>query len=154
MKKHLLPHKYQKLALIAFIADLVLVVATNLGTLFTAEGSLLYNVLTSGWLQLILSWIMYISVLVFIFSREKIEDEFIVWCRLRSVTFTAIIGVAIILVLDLVQASLSGASYSALKLWRQDHFWNGNFQLWMLIIYALIFKLFVKHFSISEEDEE
>lgn len=90
--------------------------------------------------------ILYLSVFCCIFSREKREDEYISNMRLKAVATVAFIAFFIIIVLNIIQISLPLERFDAMKEWRKDHFWNGNFIIDLAILYFLVFK-----FSISRK---
>lgn len=153
MQFKLLPHKYQRVANWILVAGVVLAVLRYV-VILTAASSSLASFFRSDVCDFVITLGLFASFMFLAFSREKVEDEFIASCRLKSVAVMAIASVCIILLLDLVQTFLTGASYQALKEWRQSFFWSGNYQIWLLLIYVVVFKLLVKRFSIDDEDEE
>lgn len=153
MQFNLLPHKYQKIAIWVLAASAALAVLHYV-MVFAAASSPLAAFFSGRFMGLLITLGFFAAFMFLAFSREKVEDEYITSCRLKSVAVTAIASVCIIVILDLVQTFLSGASYDALKEWRQSFFWSGNYQIWLLLIYVVIFKLLVKRFSIDDEDEE
>lgn len=153
MEFKLLPHKYQKTAVWILAVEILLTVVSFVVS-FSAPSSSLDAFFKSGFMQLFITIGFYLAFVFLAFSRESVEDEYITSCRLKSVAITAVASVCFVVLLDLVQAFLHGTAYAALKEWRQSFFWAGNYQLWLLIIYEVIFKILVKRYFTDDEDEE
>lgn len=149
MTHKLLPHKCQIPALITFLVCLVLITGSafvHLEVLSTLMGRTLA--------QVILIVLLYTSLLVTIFSAEKIEDEMITAMRLHSATFAFLVGFGIIAVLNIIQAVLPDAAYNALKEWRANCFWNGNAVMYLILLYFIAFKIKVRKLERRMKDEE
>ncbi len=91
--------------------------------------------------------IFYLSILLCIFSAEEIEDEYIQTLRLRSVSIVACIAFLFVIMLDVIQLSVSHDVFEAVKQWRMDFFWNGNFVVYLAVLYLIILKFSVKLYS-------
>lgn len=151
MTHNLLPHKYQKPALVTFLVCLVLIIGSSIFSVHeTAFGAFLERTAP----QVILIVLLYASLLATIFSKEKIEDEMITAMRLHSAAFAFLVGFGIIAILNIIQAILPDAAYSALKEWRTSCFWNGNAVMYFILLYFIIFKIKVWKLERRMNDEE
>ena len=151
MKHKLIPHKYQKPALITFLISLVLMFGSAClnNSSATCAGFFEHTAV-----QVVIIVLMYASLLVTIFSSEKIEDEMITAMRLHSAAFAFLVGFFIIAVLNIIQAVLPGDAYIALREWRTALFWNGNAVLYFILLYFIVFKIKVWKLERRMRDEE
>ena len=140
-----LPHKFQKIAMVVFIVNLLIAIALISSSVFNGTT-------TARILQSLIVIIFYLSILCCLFSQEKVEDEYISSLRLRTISIVAFIGLAIIVFLNFYQSLLPTDKFEALKAWRKDHFWNGNYVLYMAVLYFVIFKFSTK--LNNKEDEK
>lgn len=104
--------------------------------------------------QVVVIVIMYASLLMTIFSAEKLEDEMMTAMRLKSAALAFLVGFGIIAVLNILQAVLPDAAYHALKEWRTRCFWNGNAVIYLILLYFLAFKIKVWNLEKRMKDEE
>lgn len=151
MKHQLLPHKYQKPAFIIFIVCLFWVWSS---ILVDGLSSPFAGFVKGDFFQVVTILILYVSLLMFIFSQEKIEDELITSYRLHSAAFAFLVGFGIIAVLNVIQAILPDEQYFALREWRMNCFWNGNAVMYLLLLYFISFKIKVKKLERRMRDEE
>ena len=151
MSNKILPHKYQTPALITFLICLVLILCTTFSNVHAGA--------VAGFLgrtvpQVIVIVLLYMSLLVTIFSAEKIEDEMMTAMRLHSAAFAFLVGFGIIAVLNIIQAVLPDAAYEALREWRTRCFWNGNAVMYFILLYFIAFKIKVWKLERRMKDEE
>ena len=76
----LLPHKYQMPALVVFLVSLILLVGF---TLFDVLSPSFADTIGHTVMQVIIIVLLYASLLITIFSTEKIEDEMMTSMRLH-----------------------------------------------------------------------
>lgn len=91
--------------------------------------------------------IFFLSIFFCIFSEEEIEDEYIQTLRLRSVAIVACIAFLFVIMLDVIQLAVTHEVYEAVRQWRMNFFWNGNFIVYLAVLYLIIFKFSVKLYS-------
>lgn len=151
MENKLIPHNCQKPALIIFLISLVLM----FGSSFVSDNpAACFGFIQHTAVQVVVIVLMYASLLVTIFSSEKIEDEMITAMRLRSAAFAFLVGFSIIAVLNIIQAILPGEAYNALRAWRTDFFWSGNAIVYFILLYLIVFKIKVWKLERRMRDEE
>lgn len=151
MTRKLLPHKLQTPALITFLISLIMVFVS---AIFDTQSTIFAGSFARTTFQVVIIVIMYASLLVTIFSAEKLEDEMMTSMRLQSAALAFIVGFAIIAVLNIIQAILPDAAYIALKEWRTRCFWNGNAVIYLIILYFFAFKIKVWNLEKRMKDEE
>lgn len=136
MTRYLFPHKVQKISMLVFLIDILVMCAIlSYGVHHQPIGMKIESVLVI---------IMYLSIFVCVFSKEKIEDEFISSLRLKSLAIVSFLGFAFIIILDIVHVLLPYEGFLAMKEWRIDHFWNGNYYVDLAILYFIILKISIK----------
>jgi hypothetical protein len=140
MNNYLLPHKIQKIAIGVFFVDLFALIATLLSTFWKTP--IVLGV--SG--QSILVIILYLSVFFCVISREKIENDEVVSLRSKSLIAVSLLGLALVTLLNIVQLLLpfQSDSYLAMKEWRMEHFWTGNYYVGLAILYLINLKIHIK----------
>lgn len=151
MTRKLLPHKLQTPALITFLISLIMVFVS---AIFDTQSTIFAGSFARTTFQVVIIVIMYASLLVTIFSAEKLEDEMMASMRLNSAALAFTIGFGLIAVLNIIQVLLPDAAYEALKAWRVRSFWNGNAIIYLVIIYFLAFKIKVWNLEKRMKDEE
>lgn len=147
----LLPHKYQMPALVVFLISLVLLVGF---TLFDVLSPSFAETVGHTVMQVIIIVLLYASLLITIFSAEKIEDEMMTSMRLRSAALAFLVGFIIIAVLNIIQAVLPTDAYNILREWRTKCFWNGNAVIYFILLYFIAFKIKVWKLERRMKDEE
>lgn len=140
MKRLLFSHKVQKIAGVILLMDIVLLVAT----LFSVIGQ--QPIKMGVTVQSILLIVFYLSVFFCVFSQESIEDEITSNLRLKSISIVSLLGLAIVILLNIVQVLLpfSSETYQALKEWRMNHFWNGSYYVFLALLYLVVLKIEVR----------
>lgn len=151
MEHKLLPHKFQTPAFITFVVSFILVL---ISAIIDTQSALFQGETTRTIFQIFVIVLMYASLLVTIFSAEKLEDEMMTSMRLNSAALAFTIGFGLIAVLNIIQVLLPDAAYEALKAWRVRSFWNGNAIIYLVIIYYLAFKIKVWNLEKRMKDEE
>ena len=137
MKGFLLPHKVQRIALFVILA--VLFVISTVIIL-----SIVRDVPTSRVFQSLALIILYLAIICCVFSREKVEDEYISSLRLRSIAIVSIIALMTVVILNVVQVVQPYDKYLALKEWRKEAFWSGSFIIDLAVLYFLILKISIR----------
>ena len=84
--------------------------------------------------------IVRVNILLCLF-REKYEDDNISRLRMKCVAVISAIGFSFIIMLNVFQLLVPYDQFDAIKQWRMDFFWNGNFVINLAILYYIIFKI-------------
>lgn len=141
MKHFLLPHKIQIIAISVLITVLIALFTMLLSS--TGQEPIVLGMTVES----ILLILLYLAVFFCVISREKVEDGHVSSLRFKSLAAISILGLAIVIILNVVQLLLpfSSDSYEALKEWRMNHFWNGNGFVNLAILYLIILKAGIRH---------
>lgn len=135
--KYLFPHKAQIVSFLILLIDLFAI-------LTLVSISVINNSPTGEHLQSLLLIVAYLAIFVCVFSREKIEDEFISSLRLNSIGMVSCIAFIFIITLNIIQLVLPHDGFLAMKEWRMNLFWNGNFFIILAVLYLLILKISIR----------
>lgn len=111
MKTHILPHWCKKLGLILFIiASLInggLNFINNSGLGKNDNGLLgILNAFIGGGLSYVIDFVAIIAMLIYMISKEKVEDDYINKLRLESFQLTFIIWLLITIVIYILDKDL------------------------------------------------
>lgn len=147
MKAHLFPHKYQKPAIwIFFLCQIFVFVFLVISFSLNMENGQLPFSDDSFWVRVALFvyvFVEYSSLVVTVFSKEIVEDEYISRLRLESVAIVAAATICMCFIFNLVQAAMPLDSYAEFKQWRMKSL--SKLTLWLPIIYFCVFKYKLKH---------
>lgn len=141
MKTQLFPHKFQKPAIWTIVLSFVCLAVWI--EILTEK-----NVWPEDtfWFRAVMFLFVFLiqgALFVLVFSKEKVEDEYITQLRLESVSIVAMICFCLVVLVKLAQAVMP------LDLYRQ--FYDLRIQIleksifWLPIIYFCIFKYKLKH---------
>jgi uncharacterized membrane protein YfcA len=89
-KLRLLPHIYKKIGIVLLIVSFPLA--------FLLSIYLNTEIKNPKFSRSILSLLVSIGFTLLIFSKEKIEDEFIEYCRLKAFAFSFLLGIAMFII--------------------------------------------------------
>lgn len=134
MKNILMPHKVQIIALLVFVADVLLLLSVTSFSIINDTGM-------GMTVQSLFLIVLYVSIFCCVFSREKYEDDNISRLRMKCVAVISAIGFSFIIMLNVFQLLVPYDQFDAIKQWRMDFFWNGNFVINLAILYYIIFKI-------------
>ena len=147
MKAHLFPHKYQKPAIwVFFLCQIFVFVFLVISFSLNMENGQLPFSDGSFWVRVALFvyvFVEYSSLVVTVFSKEKVEDEYISKLRLESVAIVAAATICMCFIFNLVQAAMPLDSYAEFKQWRMKSL--SKLPLLLPIIYFCVFKYKLKH---------
>lgn len=134
MKNILMPHKVQPIALLVFVADILLIMSATFL-------SIIKDIHIGMKVQSLSLIVLYVSIFCCVFSREKYEDDNISRLRMKCVTIISSIGFLFIIMLNVFQLLVPHDQYASIKQWRMDFFWNGSFVINLAVLYYLVFKI-------------
>lgn len=155
MKMKLLPHKFQKPAMLVWILSYAFGIAyISYQLLLNSNGVsternlqpwvfkavfILFSILISG------------SILVMIFSKEKVEDEYINSLRLESVAIVAVIFILYIFVFRLFTGmAASPSEWKDMRVMRNENIAK-NADL-LPLLYFIIFKIKLRRHNAGDEE--
>lgn len=138
MTMKLLPHKWQKVGVAALIASLL---AATVLILLVLKGISTGQLFTAAVLIG-----LYFSVFCLLFSQEKQENEDTRRFRLQSAGICILLTLSALLLMNLIHCFLPEDLYQAFLSWRQDHLWNGNYLVYLALLYWVIFKIKVSRY--------
>lgn len=146
MKVHLLSHKWQKPAIWTFIIIWLLAVllfagflgATEKGISIVKEDGPLFRCV---WFLVLL--VQYGSLAAMIFSKEKVEDEYISKLRLETIAQVVIVFLCIVLLTGLISPTLPSDSIKEYREWRVNFISKNT--IYLPLIYFCVFKHKLKH---------
>ncbi|HBH07955.1 MAG TPA: hypothetical protein DDX40_00920 [Rikenellaceae bacterium] len=139
MKNILMPHKVQIAALLVFVADVLLLLSVT-------SFSIINDTSIGMTVQSLFLMVLYVSIFCCVFSREKYEDDNISRLRMKCATAVSSIGFLFIIILNIFQLLMPHDQFDAIKQWRMDFFWNGNFIINLAILYFIVFKVAVRKY--------
>lgn len=134
MKNILMPHKVQTIALSVFVADILLLLSITVL-------SVINDTCIGMKVQSLFLIVLYVSIFCCVFSREKYEDDNISSLRMKCAAVISAIGFSFIIMLNMFQLLVPHEHFDAIKQWRMDFFWNGNFVINLAILYYIVFKI-------------
>lgn len=147
LKMHLFSHKFQKPAIWTFILCQVVVFIFFFVRTFidpeTAFNPFPDNVALFRIALFLYVLAVYGSLFFMIFSKEKVEDEYISKIRLESVAVVAAVIICISFVLLLIQCAQPLDSYREFRQMVRDLF--AGFIYWAPIVYICVFKYKLRH---------
>ena len=143
MNRFLFSHKIQTIAISVLIIDLIALFTM----LLSAAGQ--KPIVLGVTVESILLIVLYLAVFFSVISREKVENAYVSSLRFKSLALVSLLGLAIVIILNVVQLLLpfSSDSYQALKEWRMNHLWNGNYIVNLAILYLIILKAGLHHYK-------
>ena len=139
MKNILMPHKVQVAALLVFVADVLLLLSVTSFSIINDTGMGIT-------VQSLFLIVLYLSIICCIFSKEKDEDDNISRLRMKCVTIISSIGFIFVIMLNVFQLLLPYDRFDAIKQWRMNFFWNGNFFINLAVLYYIVFKVTVRKY--------
>lgn len=134
MKNILMPHKVQVTALLVFVVDVLLLLSVT-------SFSIINDTSMGMTVQSLFLIVLYVSIFCCVFSREKYEDDNISSLRMKCAAVISSIGFSFIIILNVFQLLVPHDQFDAIKQWRMDFFWNGNFVINLAILYYIVFKI-------------
>lgn len=147
MKMLLFPHKLQKPAILVFLLSQISVfVYMVIRTLHNPESGLLpfTGDTVSFRIALVLyALAVYGSLFVILFSKEKVEDEYISRLRLESVAIVAAVIISLGFIWKLIECFLPLDSFKDYREMVRDIL--SGLILWAPIIYFCVFKYKLRH---------
>lgn len=129
-----MPHKVQVAALLVFVADV-------LSLLSVTSFSVINDIHIGMKAQSFFLIVLYVAIFCCVFSKEKYEDDNISRLRMKCATAVSSIGFLFIIILNIFQLLMPYDRFDAIKQWRMDFFWNGNFVINLAILYFIVFKV-------------
>lgn len=129
-----MPHKVQITALLVFVADVLLLLSVT-------SFSIINDTDMGMTVQSLFLIVLYVSIFCCVFSREKYEDDNISRLRMKCAAVISAIGFSFIIMLNVFQLLVPHDQFDAIKQWRMDFFWNGNFVINLAILYYIVFKI-------------
>lgn len=147
MKMHLFSHKFQKPAILTFIVSQVFVfiylfirIVNDPQTAFIpfADHIVIFRIALFLYVLAV-----YGSLFFIIFSKEKVEDEYISKIRLESVAIVAAFFICISFVLLLIQCAQPLDIYREFRQMVRDLF--AGFVYWAPFVYICVFKYKLRH---------
>lgn len=147
MKMHLFSHKFQKPAILTFIVSQVIVFVFYF-VRFLQNPEQTFNPFPDNIAILRVVLFLYVlavygSLFFIIFSKEKVEDEYISKIRLESVAIVAAFVICISFVLLLIQCVQPLDSYREFRQMVRELF--AGFVYWAPFVYICVFKYKLRH---------
>ena len=147
MKMLLFPHKLQKPAILVFLLSQIYVfVFMVIRTLHNPESGILpftEDNVSFRIAMVLYALAVYGSLFVIIFSKEKVEDEYISRLRLESVAIVAAVIICLGFIWKLIQCFLPLDSFKDYREMVRDVL--SGLILWAPIIYFCVFKYKQRH---------
>ncbi len=132
-------HKVQITAMSVFVVDILLLLSVT-------SFSVINDTHIGMKVQSLFLIVLYVSIFCCVFSKEKYEDDNISRLRMKCATAVSSIGFLFIIILNIFQLLMPYDQFDAIKQWRMDFFWNGNFIINLAILYFLVFKVAVRKY--------
>lgn len=147
MKTPLFHHKFQKPAILLFLISQVLVfVYLVILNLCKPEIGLMFdNSIAARVFLFLYVLVVYGSLFVVIFSKEKVEDEYISMLRLESVAIVAAVLIFLAFIARVIQCTLPFESFKDFHEMSSDIL--SGLIIWGAIIYFCVFKYKLRHQS-------
>ena len=148
MKMHLFSHKFQKPAIWTFIIVQVVVFVIYFVRILRVPSEQVFNPFPDNIailriVMFLYTFAVYGSLFFIIFSKEKVEDEYISKLRLESVAIVAAVIICISFVLLLIQCAQPLDSYREFRQMVRDLF--AGFVYWAPFVYICVFKYKLRH---------
>lgn len=147
MNTPLFPHKFQKPAILIFLLSQILVfVYLVVRTICKPESGLISdNTIVTRVALFLYVLVVYGSLFVMIFSKEKVEDEYISMLRLESVAIVAAVIICLAFIARVIQCTLPFDSIKGFNEMSTDVL--SGLIIWGAIIYFCVFKYKLRHQS-------